>query len=335
MTVTDAKKATDKILAKIRKLLAQADGTDNEHEASAFRAHAEKLMREYRVAEEQLIAADPDSIAPVITEVDLCTTGTQFYQRYADMMFYIARHTGCRVRMVWVAPKDRPNTRVLRAFLAGYEADTRYADLLFTTAQLVFQEKLEPQVDPKLDDRENVYRLRSAGIERNRIARLLWNLDTHASHAKVGTLYREACELRGTDAKVSGRNINAKNYRELYAEEFAQTLGRRLRRAQDAADSSSGVLVLAGRSERVDEAFYDRFPEERPSTSPAKHEPCPVCKPNKPCRIHKLRAWTKADDERYERRHNSPTARLARQSGAEAAHEVELRGVTSDKRLEQ
>jgi hypothetical protein len=337
MTVTDSKKATDRILAKIRALLAKADGTDNEHEAAAFREHAEKLMREYRVAEEHLIAANPDSVKPVVTEADLFMYGaTPFGQQYINMMHAVARHTGIRDHYIYLARKADGRT-VLRAFLVGYEADTRYADALFTSAQMVFQARLEPSVDPKADDRENVYRLRSAGIERNRIARMLWNLDTHASHAKVGQLYKEACALRGEDPKVSGRNINAKNYRELYAEEFVNELGRRLRRAQDGADSAGGTLVLAGRSERVDEAFYDRFPELRPSTTLVKSEPCEKCTKTKhasgKCQAHRPRAYTKADDDRWERRHNSATAIQARSAGRQAAAEVELRGATPAKRL--
>jgi hypothetical protein len=303
MTVTDSKKATDRILAKIRALLAKADGTDNEHEAAAFREHAEKLMREYRVAEEHLIAANPDSVKPVVTEADLFMYGaTPFGQQYINMMHAVARHTGIRDHYIYLARKADGRT-VLRAFLVGYEADTRYADALFTSAQMVFQARLEPSVDPKADDRENVYRLRSAGIERNRIARMLWNLDTHAS----------------------------------YAEEFVNELGRRLRRAQDGADSAGGTLVLAGRSERVDEAFYDRFPELRPSTTLVKSEPCEKCTKTKhasgKCQAHRPRAYTKADDDRWERRHNSATALQARSAGRQAAAEVELRGTTPAKRL--
>lgn len=337
MTITDAKQATDRILSKIRALLAKADGTDNEHEAAAFREHAEKLMREYRVAEEHLIAANPDSIKPIVTEADLYTYGaTQFGQQYVNMMAWIGRHTGIRTRMLYVTPKGS-NKSVCRAFLVGYEADTRYSEMLFTNAQLVFQRRLEPTVDPNLSDEDNVYNLRSAGIERNRIARMLWDLDTHASHAKVGSLYKSACEKRGENATVSGRNINAKNYRALYAEEFALELNRRLQRAQQGADATGGVMVLANRQDRVDEAFYDRFPEMRPSTAVAEVKPCEKCKKTKhasgKCADHRPRNVTQADIDAYVRRHESATAVRARSAGRQAAAEVELRGTTPAKRL--
>lgn len=338
MTITDAKQATDRILAKIRKLLAMAEGTDNEHEAATFREHAEKLMREYRVAEEHLIAANPDSIKPVVTEVQLFVYGqTPFRQQYINMMAWIGQHTGIRTRFLYVTPKGGTRT-VCMAYLVGYEADTRYAEMLYTNAQLVFQRRLEPTVDSNLSDEDNVYNLRSAGIERNRIARMLWDLDTHASHAKVGQLYKSACEKRGEDPKVSGRNVNAKNYRTLYAEEFAIELNRRMQRAQDGADSTGGTMVLAGRADRVDEAFYDRFPEMRPSTEVVETKECERCAKRKakgegPCRDHKPRGWTAADEAAYVRRHLSATAQRARSAGRQAAAEVELRGTQPAKRL--
>lgn len=322
-TVEQAKDELRGILRMIRKLLDKAEGTDNPHEAESFRAHAEKLMRKYRIDQEQLLAADASAAEPIRIEIDLCGIRSKFFQQYANMMYAIAYHTGVRVRTAWVAP-EAGASYVLRASVVGYEGDARYAEMLFTSAQLVFAERLEPAVRPELSDAENVYRLRSAGIERNRIANLLWGTSTGSdgawAHRKVGNLYKEACAARGEDAAVSGRTVNASTYREVFAHQFTERLYDRLRAARNAADSAGGgALVLHGRKERVDEAFYKHFPELRPAS-----EPLPTNGQPKP-KSRKRKGWTEADQARYNRMNFSPSALAGTSAGRSAADEVEIR----------
>lgn len=48
----------NKILAKVKKLLAKAEGTDNPHEAEAFFVAAQKLIAEHRISQAELDAVD-------------------------------------------------------------------------------------------------------------------------------------------------------------------------------------------------------------------------------------------------------------------------------------
>lgn len=332
----------EKMMAKVRALLDTAESlSESNPEASAnYRAKAEDLMRKYRIEEENLIAADPTSVEPITFNIDLCESGNVFSGRYVDLFHAIAVHTGIRATYRY-AVSETTGKRVAMAMGAGYESDVRYAEYLFTNARLVFQERIEPKVKPELSDAENCYRLRSAGIERNRIANMLWgaSMDSDGAHfhGKVGKLYKEACVARGEDPKLNGRQINAKTFREVYAREFVTSMYSRLREAQNAADSIGGALTLHGRSERVDEAFFTRFPEYRPSTEVAERKECEDCKKTKhesgKCKIHRPRKWTQADEARWQRLHNGATARAASKAGADAAREVELTRSARAKRL--
>jgi hypothetical protein len=308
LTVADAKENLRGILHRIRKLLdyAAREEESNPQAAKNYRDRAEELQRKYRVAEEQLLATDATAAEPIRVEIDLCDySSAEFAQQYANLFWDIARHAGVRTTMRWVTTAERQY--VLRASTVGYEGDARYAEALFTSARIIFAEHLEPAVRPDLPEIENVYRLRRAGIDRQRIAELVFG-------------------QRGEEPVVSGRNMNAKTYREVYAREFVERLNRRLREARDAANSTGGALVLHGRKERVDEAFYTQFPELRPVPAEvAGNQPAP--------KSRKRKAWTSADEARYRRLHESNAALAGRDAGHEAADAVELHGAEPAKRL--
>lgn len=253
---------TKKILDKVAKLIALAEHENTEPvEAATFRAKAEGLMREYRIEEEQLIAVDQFSILPIRSDLLLCFASSMFLQRYVDLSYYAAKHAG--VRVTWLY-RTEGNRQALFAAFVGYEGDVRLAEYLFSSASLVFGERIDPTVNAALSDVENIYRLRSAGITRRDVAKMLWDIDTHAAHSKVAKIYKEESERRGERPALNGRGISALQYRVAYSEEFCWTFSDRLRVARSAADSTGGALVLSGRSERIDEAFYVEFPHLRP-----------------------------------------------------------------------
>jgi hypothetical protein len=325
----------NKALDKIRKLTDLADDPRTpEHEAASARAKAEAMMREYRVEEEQLIAQDPTAIEPTLVVIDLSRKDSPYQSTYISMFANIAYHCGVLPTYRWGWSESE---RVVQAHVVGYESDLRYAEFLFTAARLVFSERMEPKVDPKLGDQVNAYRLRNAGIERPRISEMLWGTTQKAQQVTV--LYKRECDARGEDAAVTGKTVSAKVFRAVYAESFNGALARRLRVARNAADSVGGALVLSGRQERVQEAFYAHFPEYRPSTEVAVPEKCKTCEARKakglgPCRAHSFRI-TKADQARYERMTYSPAAQAGRTAGKDAADAVQLNRAEPAKRIEE
>lgn len=313
------------MMRKISALIAKADNpAATPAEAAAYRAKAEELMLKYRIEEEGLIAATPGSIEPVFRQIEVYNISSPFRGYHAYLWRCVARHCGIRYTLRY------DNMRYF-AQVVGYDSDLRYAEFLFNAAKLIMIAKLEPEVNPQESDKDNIYRLRSAGIDRQRIAEMVWGKRGHQEGLKVGRLYKEACADRGEDAAVSGRSVNAKTYREVYAQEFSRQFSYRLNAARNAADSLGGALDLHGRAERVDEAFYTRFPNLRPKQEDFDRVDAAAKAPRKG---RTLKVWTKADEVRWQRENNSPAAVRAKAAGTEAAAMVQIDRVARAKRVE-
>lgn len=307
----------EKILAKVTALLAKADATTFPEEAKAFRAKAEEFMRKYRIAEEDLIASDQTNISPEWMDFDVCSRHNTFKDKYLQIIFAVADHVGARA--IWMTDWK---TGQIRVAMCGYSGDLRMAAWLFNAARLVFKERLEPEVNPDLSEAENIYRLRQAGIERQRVARMLWGEEVGAkasAHGKVGRIYKEECARRGEPVALDGRGISLTDFRDSYARNFTNEFYRRLWEARQGADVAVGAMNLHGREERVAEAYYARYPHLRPKPKTDVENT-----DTKPARPVKERKWTAADEKRWYRATNSLAARAGQAAGVSAAREVEI-----------
>jgi hypothetical protein len=318
------------MLTKIRGLIDTADSLreTNPEAAGNYQAKAEELMVKYRVEEEALLATDPTSVSPIWGDILVASERSPYVMNYLHLFHYIGQHTGIRVRFAWAYGSDG---KELRAYTVGYEADLRYAEVLYTSARMVFNQKLEPVVNRSLPEEDNIYRLRAAGIERVRIADMIWGMGSRNDKkllSKVGRVYAAECKRRGEEPMVAGRGVNGAAYRAQFAEQFVATLSMRLRQARDAAGRQGGGLVLHGRSERVQEAYYERFPQERPkpaveaATSTEVAEKCKACEKSKrgACKEHYIPTGrSSSGPDMY-----SAAAVRGRQAGAAAARHVDL-----------
>src|SRR5262245_45673119 len=251
---------------KVRALLAKADSADklgNEEEAQSYRNKAFSIMREYQIAEEDALAVDATVAVPTSVVIDLTESGAFSEHRYhmLDMLRHICQHTGIRCHTAWLA-------RGMRITLVGYEGDLRYAEFLWTSAHLMFVTRITPQWQDDSTEAENIFFFRNAGKGRKEIADRAWGRgegDLAKNRSKVQRIYLAEAKRRGEDARATGLGFNGREYADAYAESFVLMLGRRLREARDAADSTGGGLVLAGRAERVKEAFNAMFPPPPPA----------------------------------------------------------------------
>lgn len=326
------------MIKKVSALLATADSLQesNPEAAANYRAKAEEMQRKYRIAEEELLATDATvaaSLAPEWTEVVVTSISSPFRRTYQYLWWWAAEHAGIEERTVRVGSE-------WISYACGYAGDLRMAEVLFNAARLVFQERMEPKVKPELGDQVNAYRLREAGIERNRIAQILWGAslgsDGQVAHRKVAKLYKAECEARGVDPKIQGRGTNVADYRKAYAESFQSEFWWQLNKARNAADKTGGALQLPGRAERVKEAFWTKYPELRPSKEVAvREEPkeCERCKKAKSghCRDH--RPMSQAEHDRLNRFRRSASGRAGAAAGTAAAREVEVGGTPNAQRL--
>lgn len=324
-------------------LIANAEDETLSDEARAlYRAKAESMMREYRVAEEDAIATEGSLAAPVADKIVVMENRARqnpLRGSYWRMITFIADHCGVRLAGTYEGVRYTEDESLV-ANLVGYEGDIRYAELLYTAARLVFLTRIDTRVDPSLSDQLNCYYMRGSGLARVDIAEKLWGAarnDGHA-HGKVQKLYLAECAARGEVAKVSGRGIQVDVYREAYARGFSNELYWRLSAASSAVDKESGGLVLHGRQERVDEAFYSLFPSHRPMTAEKQAESqaawaeakanCPACKktthPSGECKLHRPYEQTAAERRRAERMYGSAEAHAGQKAGRNAATEVHV-----------
>lgn len=341
----------NKLMNRIQSLLSLADQPGIAPEAAnGFRQRAESLMRQYRQDEENLIASDQPEIAPGVHRLWLgpaddqtransgghaSATGESFYREWYALAYAAARHAGAEICSRWGRNPETGEYGIF-AIMVGYSGDLRLAEMIYSNARIVFGERLEPKPDASLSDQVNAYRLRSAGITRDRAATLIWGETSHARAAMVGKLYKAECAARGEAPALDGRGVNAALYRDEFAKAFASELEYRLRRARDAADSVGGRMVLAGRAERVKEAFYQEFPDYRPQpkTEVAVVETA-VAEVAKPKGRAKKPYWETAAYQRDLARRYGGVGRAATRAGKNAAAEVALDRVPPAQRLAQ
>lgn len=321
----------DAVLEKIQKLLAKSESSTFPAEAAAFREKAELMMREYRVKEENLIAKDQFSLAPITRVITLLETDSDFYKSYWLLFRYICDHTGVISQSRWVYNPVTRETE-LGATMVGYESDIGYAEMLWLSARLAFLASIEPDYNPKISIEENIYILRSSGLPRKDVAEKIWGHWTQTNSAKVAKIYKEECARRGEEPALNGRQVSAKTYREVFAREFVWRVYDRLQEARDAALKIGGALDLSGRADRVQEAFWVAFPDLRPDPEP-ESPPTSETSGKKPRK--KLPEWeTVAGRAKFQRLHNSPAALAGRAAGINAGDKVAIRGIETTERIE-
>lgn len=330
MSEVHNKETLDRKMRQIEALLATADHPNTPaHEAASARALAERLMVRYRIEEEDLIKSGnlrTDVIDVQMVRVAYSPLDSEFSDVYRSLLSYALAHTGCHGVFGSYERDDRDQLQsVMEVF--GYEADIRYATLLFSNARLLFADRMEPKPDSVLSDEDNVYRMRSAGMERIRIADMMGWGRTNSATAKVTRLYKKACAARGEDATLTGRGNNVTNFRDVYVDEFKSTFWNRLWEARNAVEAEirEGGIMLHDREGRVKEALYVAHPSLRPQPRHADAK-VKVRKP-KPFKI------TKAMLKEQERR-QSKAGRAGAQAGTAAANEVTIQGQTPKRRLE-
>lgn len=261
------KEKLDSVLAKVRAALAIADDERApEGEREAARLRAEALMFKYRIEEATSVASgysDNDRLVPVWRTMVLTKASSEFAEYYRMIAGAVSYHVGAKSVTRW------DNGEIVAEF-CGYRSDLEFGDLLMTAAMMEFGKRLEPSYDPNKSDAENIYVLRMAGMERKRIARLVygeWTTENEmkAKNRKVTNVFKKECIRRGEDPDVLlGRGNNVKTYRRSYADGFVEQFGTRLWRMRTSHGEESGALVLASREEAVEEAFYERYPQFRP-----------------------------------------------------------------------
>lgn len=268
-----AQSTLDDIIRKIEALLTQADHPNTgKAEAEVFRAKAEALMFKYRLEEVTFNSSGvhaPSDPLPQWADLDVCPWQSNFGWAYRWLLESVVNHFDARVSFDTDA-REGGTWTVAR--VVAYESDLRFMRVLWQSIRIAFQSRLEPKYDPDLSEAENAYRLRAAGTEGARMAYILYQGDTSkGKRVRARKLAKEFAISIGEDPSAfSGQGNDMKLYRESYAQGFVTTIRSRLLTMRNSREpGQAGEIVLASRKDRIDEAFYERYPNRRPKPAVA------------------------------------------------------------------
>lgn len=327
----------ERIMERIQLLIARADHPNTPPaEAEVARHQADTLMFKYKI--ETLSQPESVGLEPIWGKVILCDVYNEFSNFYYSLGIAIVQHTGCLYHQSSETnPED--GFRYYTLEFVGFEGDVRYAEMLLTSALLAFSKALEPKFNKEESLEANAFRLRQGGMERARIANLMFGPSETVNEQKgknrrVTTLIKQHANRIGRPElaeELLGRKTNIKTYRRSFANGFYSTLIQRIRQlGADRAASGEGELVLHSMKERIEEALYTKFPHLRPRPQEARigdgysqrssQRDCDRCAKTKSgyCREH---SWMKP---RRGRTTYQSFSQAAASSGARAARSVDL-----------
>lgn len=325
------------MLRKVQAMLARADHPNTPPaEAETARRMAGELMEKYRIDEAMFQETMPldHQLVPAWRTWTVCSSESLYAGTYRDLCTLAINHFECRAVY---ASSTADDGWVWKAEVCGYESDLRMAEVLYTSMMLAFQQAVEPKVNPELPDAVNAYFLRKAGMEGWRVADAIYGAgagQNKSKRSKVRKMFKDEAIRRGENPDALLGSTDVKQFRKDYADAFEMESWSRLERMRTMRGEFSQGLVLMSRKEKVQEVFYERYPQFRPKSGSnlpyvSPQHGCERCAKAKSgyCQEH---AYLKPKKAEAPRRHNSAAA----MRGREAARQVDLGATPDGRRLE-
>lgn len=271
MGTTEVQDKRSTMLVKIRALLDKANSTDQPGERDVFLAKADELMQKYRIEQHELEKVRPkERELPEGREIDFSWYKGEFGSPLYQMMMEVALHTSVViVPMIYGDWVD--GQYVQKIPVVGRPSNLDYFDLIFTSLYLQFSSTLDPVWDPHLSVRENIFRMKQAGVKWDKIAA---DHEKHGgqSHIKwvngkkrIGSFYineyKTACLAKG----VQPQGAQPQVWQRSFAMGFTQEVSRRIRDQRAAANQTYGnnrmALVLRDELSEASAKARELYPE--------------------------------------------------------------------------
>jgi len=155
----------EKMLERVRGLLAKAASTEFDAEADAFRAKADELMTKYAIQLWQVEQAQAGVNAPTTPEI-----------KHMDISWWyeVDRQIGAGLWSVFLSVTGHCRCRVAYKYADGYSktipvigmpADLGYADMLFTHLFMQMMDRMDPKPKPGEPLVEALGRMKEAGMK--------------------------------------------------------------------------------------------------------------------------------------------------------------------------
>jgi hypothetical protein len=179
MSTTSTK--NQKMLEKVRALIAKAESTPYAEEAQAFRAKADQLMLDYAIEQWQVEDAQGGVNARPKPEVRHFDFAWWYNHPQSGALWSLFYRTADYCRCV-VATRGHGKEHGDRPYsyrempVIGLASDLDYMDMLFTHLMLQMSKNLTPEPDPSAEPGKNVYEMRMAGMDWKEITRRMWKI---------------------------------------------------------------------------------------------------------------------------------------------------------------
>lgn len=249
------------ILRRVQALITKADRTTFDEERDALLTKADELMFKYAIESYEIDAArdKKDRKEQIVKRsIPMVNNDSPVIGMLIDLMSSVAKHTRCRV-----VYSGAQSNWLVSALVVGFESDTEYCEMMYTSLWLQMTNHLEPKPDPDLSFEENVVMLLENGLKRERVCQL-FDMDYMSNHAKISRIYRKYCEANGVNYKPRSRPTGS-TYAQNFARGFASRVSARfweIRQAQGDSVAGTGTeLALRDRDSEVKDALKDMFPE--------------------------------------------------------------------------
>lgn len=266
---------SDKIIERIAKLLAHAEGTSNTDERAAFMAKADELMTAHRIEQWQLeLKARERNGGPApepvkVYDARLIERASPIRVPLVDLTSRVARF--CRVKIVW-SGLHSTHMKTFGVNWIGYERDIEYARTLLASLRVQMVADLSPAADPALSLDDNIIRLKEAGLKWSEIhdELALADFEPYATEAhvykhavKLSKRYAKLCQDRG----IPQLKTQPVTYKRSFAEGFVSEVSTRMReveatrrRHEREAGGEAFAIEVRDRGKAVSDKMDELFP---------------------------------------------------------------------------
>ena len=264
---------SEKIIDRVAKLLAHAEGTSNSEERATYMAKADELMTAHRIEEWQLEMARRGETArpePVRrTDRALIDRKSPIRVPLLDLTSSVARF--CRVKMVWHGLHSTHLSSIGVNWI-GLERDIEYARTLLASLRVQMTLDLTPGADKDATLDENIIALKEAGLKWAEVHDEL-AIAGFEPYASEEHLYKHAVKLSKRYALLCEREgrpqmkTNPVTYKRSFAEGFVMEVQAKMRevaktrRAHEAEAGDGYALELHDQRSAVDKLYDELYPK--------------------------------------------------------------------------
>ena len=270
----------DKMLERVRALLAKAASTEFEEEAEAFRAKADELMTKYAIEMwmvEQAQAGKTGQTKPELRDMNIdwwWKMDNDLSEALWSVFSSVCTHCRCTIAVA----KASYNSKTVP--VVGMPADLGYADMLFTHLFMQMVDTMDPHPRPGEPLIEALVRMKEAGLKWEEIFRRLRHAGYYPENERWNPSKMDYAGKYTAYCKQHNRErvrVTPSVYRRSFATGFTSELRirfREMRKQQESSLGSGMEVALRDISVVVREAMYDFFPDMRPHPANCQCDKC-------------------------------------------------------------